>query len=191
VRGAEVPRTVLMLDAVFAIWLTLLARTSFASLERFRRRLRATSDAGVIIVCGSGAEADLMLALLAANEGQAVRPVGFVDDHAARGTILSGVPVLGRPAELPTLLPVTGARAVIMSARMQAAAGQVQDACSSAGVPLLTVDFSLPPIAPQVASEASVSIVRAQERVPAPAIASPGMRRAAQQDHPAGPVAWP
>lgn len=163
-RGADIPRTVFVLDFLLTGALATAARSSFGSLDRFRRRLRAAEGEPVLIY-GAGPEAELALRAIDVHSRGALRAVGYVDEGAEPGTLVQGLPVVGNGATLPALLRSTGARYLILtSSAADNGASSVRDACRDAGVGLLSINLSLRPISDEVGGPATVDGERTRQR---------------------------
>jgi UDP-GlcNAc:undecaprenyl-phosphate/decaprenyl-phosphate GlcNAc-1-phosphate transferase len=145
-RGAGIPRTVFILDLLLTMAFATAARSSFQSLERLRRRLRA-GEGDRLVICGAGPEADVVLKVLLLGAWQAMRPVGFVDDLEQKGTLIHGLPVLGSRGELGTILSEVGAKwLVVSSAGPGHEADKVHRTCRELGVEMLSLGVSLSPV---------------------------------------------
>lgn len=143
-RGGMIPRTVFVLDLLLTGTLAMAARNSFRSLDRLRQRLRSENGIPVLLY-GAGPEADVVLdALRLRREGSQFQPVGFLDDHEDRGTLIHGVPVLGSTRDLATILARTQCRNLILAAPLPAApvGRELLRLCDEAGIEVLTVDLS-------------------------------------------------
>jgi FlaA1/EpsC-like NDP-sugar epimerase len=155
-RGADIPRTVFILDFLLTGALATAARSSFGSLDRFRRRLRGAEGEPVLIY-GAGPEAELVLRAIDFHSRGALRAVGYVDEGAEPGTLVQGLPVVGNGETLPGLLRSTGARYLILTSSVSDnGASSVREACRDAGVGLLSVNLSLRPIPDDTGGPATV-----------------------------------
>jgi UDP-GlcNAc:undecaprenyl-phosphate/decaprenyl-phosphate GlcNAc-1-phosphate transferase len=139
-RDPGVPGTIFVLDVLLTGSLAMAARTSFASLDRFRRRLRVDRGEPVVIE-GAGPEVELALRVLELDPAAGFRVVGFVDDSAPAGTLIHGLPVLGRSQDLAQVLSSSHVRYLILTPgradreRVRVA----RETCRAADVTLLTL----------------------------------------------------
>jgi UDP-GlcNAc:undecaprenyl-phosphate/decaprenyl-phosphate GlcNAc-1-phosphate transferase len=146
-RGAGIPRVVLVLDVLLTGALAMAARSSFSSLERFRRRLQG--DAGEpVLVYGAGPEADLVLKAVEFHGHGALRVVGFVDDDAESDTLIQGIPVLSNGDGLAGVLRSTGARHLIFTSSLveRGRGREAWRACEEMGITPLCIDLSIRPM---------------------------------------------
>lgn len=144
-RGGAIPRSVFVLDLMLTGILAMGARNSFRSLDRLRQRLR-TENGTPVIVYGAGPEVDLVLeALRLRNGGGELHPVGFVDDREDPGTLIHGLPVLGSPRDLASILVRTPCRGLILTTPLhgEPQAQELLRVCDEAGIDVLTVDLSI------------------------------------------------
>jgi FlaA1/EpsC-like NDP-sugar epimerase len=175
-RGAGIPRTVFVLDLLLTGALATVVRSSFGSLDRFRGRLRADQGDPVLIY-GSGPEAEMALKAIAFHGKGALRAVGYVDDKVDCGTLICGLPVVDNGDGLEGALKSTRARYLVMtSARTgDVVAPSVREACSAAGVEILSMNFTLRAISevaePQMVVEQPIRKSARRNNVPMDAAA--------------------
>jgi UDP-GlcNAc:undecaprenyl-phosphate/decaprenyl-phosphate GlcNAc-1-phosphate transferase len=141
-RDPGVPRTVFVLDVLLTGTLVMVARTSFGSLDRFRRRLTVDRGDGVVIY-GTGVQAEVALRALELDMGAGMTAVGLVDESAEPGTLIHGLPVLGGNGDLTATLVSTRARYLVLALRspdpdVLRVAGE---ACRAADMTLLTLQI--------------------------------------------------
>lgn len=138
-QGNRLPLAVIFIDCALAatavlaprLWRRLTTGGVRVSEERSSRTL----------VVGAGRLGQLVLQDLRIGS-LGLFPVGFVDDDPAKhGRSLSGVPVLGSVADLPTLIAAQHAVLVIIAVRHPSGAfvRRVLDATSAAGIPAKVV----------------------------------------------------
>jgi UDP-GlcNAc:undecaprenyl-phosphate GlcNAc-1-phosphate transferase len=103
VRGAIIPRSVLVIDFLLFTFLLIGSRVSFAALNDSFVRLQSRWQPHVLIV-GAGDLGELVLRSIIRSRPAAYRPVGFLDpDPATRNRTLHSVRVLGTTDELATV----------------------------------------------------------------------------------------
>src|SRR5690606_8013114 len=101
-RLAFVPRSTIAIEVMTLVSFLAATRLSFRQqdLKTLLPSLRSgamRSEALVpVLLVGAGDEADLYLRALQRDRTSSYLPVGFLDNAAADGTMLRGVPVLGR-----------------------------------------------------------------------------------------------
>jgi UDP-GlcNAc:undecaprenyl-phosphate/decaprenyl-phosphate GlcNAc-1-phosphate transferase len=146
-RGAGIPRTVFVLDFLLTGALATAARSSFGSLDRFRRRLRA-DEGDPVLIYGAGPGAELALKALELHGPGSFRPVGYVDDEGRVGTLINGLPVLANGDGLEATLRSTGARCLVLTGWTPNpyVAPVVREACRRAGVELLFLSLAVSPL---------------------------------------------
>jgi UDP-GlcNAc:undecaprenyl-phosphate/decaprenyl-phosphate GlcNAc-1-phosphate transferase len=145
-RGAEVPRTVFVLDFLLTAALAIAARSSFRSLERFRERLRRRLGTPALIY-GAGPSADLVLNILARRAGHSIMAVGFIDGGEEEGTLIHGLPVLGPVRKMKDILQSVPAKFLILASPMPAGrvGAELREICDRADVEILAMSISLSP----------------------------------------------
>lgn len=141
-RAAVVPYGVIAIDAFLVVLLVVgvrvVRRVQAERGESVSRRPQARALAVPTLLVGAGQAGVLVARELARRPDLNVRPVGFVDDDPRKaGTIIHGIPVVGRTAELPHLCETHGARqALITMANVPGdAIRRIRRLCEEAGIP--------------------------------------------------------
>jgi FlaA1/EpsC-like NDP-sugar epimerase len=118
--GWQVPASVIVMDCALGLFATLGARiVRRAALERNGRGFIARRGAPPArqvrtLLVGAGRAGVLVSREIAANGKFDVR--GFVDDDDAKlGSVVNGVPVIGKPADIPRLVEALQIETVILS----------------------------------------------------------------------------
>jgi UDP-GlcNAc:undecaprenyl-phosphate GlcNAc-1-phosphate transferase len=162
------PVTLFAIYALVAVVLVTGSRASYQILAASRWRFGKTGATALIY--GAGRKGAMALRELQSNPSAEFRPVGFIDDDAAKtGTFVSGLPVLGTMRTIEGLMRRHGVRTVIVATDTvpDPQMAQLGDRCERAGVSLLKISISLDAVGAVGAAE------RAAERVPAvPALAA-------------------
>jgi UDP-GlcNAc:undecaprenyl-phosphate/decaprenyl-phosphate GlcNAc-1-phosphate transferase len=140
----NIPTGVFIVDTLLTGTLALAARSSFRSLDRFRKRI-SQDDGETILICGTGPAADLVVAALP-HTGRSVRVLGFVDDRGHdSGTLLHGHPVIGPMRSLQQFLAVYRPDGVVIVPDIADAGARdwVLSCCRSAGVDVYRMHLEL------------------------------------------------
>jgi UDP-GlcNAc:undecaprenyl-phosphate/decaprenyl-phosphate GlcNAc-1-phosphate transferase len=128
-----------------------LANGSRVSYRVFLRAgLRGRRDQEPVIIYGAGQRGMTMVRELGEDAESRMRPVGFIDDNAARvGHSLNGVPILATADGLARAIRDTGARVVVVSSDDIGGVGlaKAERACRAAKVRLLRMTVRFEPIA--------------------------------------------
>lgn len=105
---------------------------------------------------------DQLLRMLQLREGVTFQVVGFIDGKHEKGMLIHGIPVLGPPANLGDILATTQARYVVLTAPLANGPGLTEVArhCQEAGVELVSMTWSLRPMALSGDHQAGVSKLR-------------------------------
>jgi UDP-GlcNAc:undecaprenyl-phosphate GlcNAc-1-phosphate transferase len=144
-HGTEFPRSVLIIDAVLTMILTIGARASFRSLDTVREELK--HHAGIpVIIYGAGRAGELLVRELRANPGQRMTPVAFVDDDPYKhGRLIAGLPVSSGLSRLVPVIAAHGADRVILSTHTlpEGRLNELREICRNQGIDLLEMHFEL------------------------------------------------
>lgn len=129
-------RAVFVLDGILAAALLVTSR-SFLLWLRHWFALRPRADAVRVLVVGASDRGAFALRLLTTSTQNLYRVVGFIDDDPGkRHRQVSGIPIVGTTADLPTSIARSTARLVVLALGPDeaAAAERVRAACVAAGV---------------------------------------------------------
>jgi FlaA1/EpsC-like NDP-sugar epimerase len=138
-------RSVIVLDGVCNLVLMGGVRFLVRLMREHLQERRVTGGTRVLLV-GAGHAGGMLLREMRGNDQLGYSPVGFVDDDPAKlGTLLHGVPVLGKLSEIAKLVEQYDVEEVIFS--IPSASGRVlrglldqcREACSECDVQLKTV----------------------------------------------------
>jgi FlaA1/EpsC-like NDP-sugar epimerase len=95
------PLSVLVMDAV----LTIVGLGGVGLMRRLNREWSTGYAGRRILIFGAGAAGELVVRDMNANPEHGYRPIGFIDDDAAKvGRRIRGIPVLGTRGDLPRVL---------------------------------------------------------------------------------------
>lgn len=112
-----VPRSVVLLEFVFATYLMGGARLTYRVVYEALRRARPEEDRlQDVLVVGAGEAGNQLVREIHRHGEHGLRPVGFVDDDPEKvGARVQGLPVLGRTEELSRLVEKRGAELVVIA----------------------------------------------------------------------------
>lgn len=101
--GPALRGSIVLLDGMMVLVLTIGARASFRSLEMLRHAMTATG--GRALVYGAGQGGVIAVRELLSNPEWGLQPVGFLDDDSSKhGFLIHGLPVLGGTDQLTAAL---------------------------------------------------------------------------------------
>ena len=144
-RETTFSRSVLIIDTILTIVLTIGSRASFRSLDRVRERL-IQHDGAPTIIYGAGRGGELLAHELRTNRRLQLKPVAFVDDDPYKhGRLIAGLPVIAGLARLPAALASHDATGVILStpALPESQLRELREVCRLHGIELLEMRFEL------------------------------------------------
>jgi len=158
--GGGVPRTVILLAPVLLVLMMGGSRLLYRAWKEHRLYDLTQVERQPVLVLGAGdAGVNLVKELLHSRDS---RVVGLLDDDAAKqGSMLHGVRVLGRVADLPRLAADLGVEHAIiaMPAATHLQRRAALDACAAAGIKAMTV----PSYDDLISGKVTVSQIRAIE----------------------------
>jgi UDP-GlcNAc:undecaprenyl-phosphate/decaprenyl-phosphate GlcNAc-1-phosphate transferase len=151
-KDVEFPRTILVLDLLLTFLLTLGARLSMRSIDRFRHSWQTLGEP--VLIYGAGSAGEMLVREFQANPALGLRPVGFVDDDPfLRGHLVLGLPIVGGVGVLPPLLEKGIAKhlvigtAKLLPERLQ----EVLSIAGSSGIQLHRLELKLVPLGARIA----------------------------------------
>jgi UDP-GlcNAc:undecaprenyl-phosphate/decaprenyl-phosphate GlcNAc-1-phosphate transferase len=144
-RDTTFSRSVLIIDAVLTVMLTVGSRASFRSLDRVREGL--TQHGGdATIIYGAGRGGELLARELRTNRRLRLKPVAFIDDDPYKhGRLIAGLPVASGLARLPAAIETHQAKRVILSthAVSELQLRELREVCRMHGIDLLEMRLEL------------------------------------------------
>lgn len=138
-RLDQVPRSVLVLYPVVLTALLGMPRLLYRSWKELRQA-RATSSGMRVLILGAGQAGEALVRDL--RRTGAYQPVGFLDDAVKlRGSVLHGLPVLGRIEDVERIAPETAAKLLVIAIPSLEAPAmrRIVAACERTGLPFRTV----------------------------------------------------
>jgi UDP-GlcNAc:undecaprenyl-phosphate GlcNAc-1-phosphate transferase len=144
-RETTFSRSVLIIDTILTVVLTVGSRASFRSLDRVRERL-IQHDGARTIIYGAGRGGELLAHELRTNRRLQLKPVAFVDDDPYKhGRLIAGLPVIAGLARLPAALEAHDATGVVLSTTSlpDSQLREVREICRLHGIELLEMRFEL------------------------------------------------
>lgn len=138
-RLDQVPRSVLVLYPVVLTALLGMPRLLYRSWKELRQA-RATRSGMRVLILGAGQAGEALVRDL--RRTGAYEPVGFLDDAVKlRGSVLHGLPVLGRIDDVERIAPETAAQLLVIAIPSLPAPDmrRIVAACERTGLPFRTV----------------------------------------------------
>jgi FlaA1/EpsC-like NDP-sugar epimerase len=139
VRGAIIPRSVLVIDFLLFTFLLLGSRVLFAALNDVGVRLQSRWQPRLLIV-GAGDVGELVLRTVLRARPAAFQPIGFLDpDPATRNRTVHGIRVLGTTDDLVSVVGQRDIDLVVLALAptFTELAEHLLERCESLGVPAL------------------------------------------------------